>query len=302
VFLRQPDPGGLHDRPRIEEACDRTLLDASSCEECAASSPWCLRASTCVGASLYGHTHARTTAPQRAMQSSRSAALPGRSDLPPLRAGGVPGSRPPWPPRRRRACSRSAAPEHRHRGCRRGGDGGRWGAAAMTHAPDVVIMDYLLPDEAGVAAAARIIAAQPHVRILLLTGSDDLGVLQAALAAGCIVRWPAGSRTRPSPRIHSSRPSSWRRSGACSHGADPTSRNRHGQRNSRRCDPRHRQGSVHERFLLILILFLFTWLRRVHRTPPCSLRPEIGPKWYSPANSAREAVQQRGHPANGAPE
>src|ERR1700704_3387644 len=61
VFLRQPDPGGLHDRPRIDEACDRTLLDASSCEECAASSPWYLRASTCVGASLYGHTHARTT-------------------------------------------------------------------------------------------------------------------------------------------------------------------------------------------------------------------------------------------------
>jgi PAS domain S-box-containing protein len=59
-------------------------------------------------------------------------------------------------------------------------------AAAMRHAPDVVIMDHHLPDEAGVAAAARIIADRPQARILLLTGSDDLGVLQAALAAGCI--------------------------------------------------------------------------------------------------------------------
>jgi two-component system response regulator DevR len=59
-------------------------------------------------------------------------------------------------------------------------------AAAMIHAPDVVIMDQLLPDEPGVAAAARIIAERPLARILLLTGGGDLGVLHAAVAAGCI--------------------------------------------------------------------------------------------------------------------
>jgi DNA-binding NarL/FixJ family response regulator len=59
-------------------------------------------------------------------------------------------------------------------------------AAARAHAPDVIVMDEQLPDERGVAAAARIKAELPHIRVLLLTGSGDSGTLQAALEAGCI--------------------------------------------------------------------------------------------------------------------
>lgn len=33
--------------------------------------------------------------------------------------------------------------------------------AARTHVPDVIVMDHLLPDEPGVAAAARILAELP---------------------------------------------------------------------------------------------------------------------------------------------
>jgi len=57
---------------------------------------------------------------------------------------------------------------------------------ATTQPPDVVLMDYILPDGSGVDAAATILAAHPGVKILLLTGSDATGVLPAALEVGCV--------------------------------------------------------------------------------------------------------------------
>src|ERR1700681_1933428 len=49
-------------------------------------------------------------------------------------------------------------------------------AAAETN-PDVVLMDYRLPDGNGVEAAGQIKAAHPEVRIVMLTASSDESVL-----------------------------------------------------------------------------------------------------------------------------
>ena len=51
--------------------------------------------------------------------------------------------------------------------------------------PDVVLMDYHLPDRDGVAAAAAIRARNPEIMVVMLTGSSDDGVLIAAIDAGC---------------------------------------------------------------------------------------------------------------------
>src|SRR4029077_17355121 len=53
--------------------------------------------------------------------------------------------------------------------------------AAVAHAPDVILMDYLLPDGDGVAATARIRERLPDVKVILLTGSALPDVLSGAL-------------------------------------------------------------------------------------------------------------------------
>jgi DNA-binding NarL/FixJ family response regulator len=58
--------------------------------------------------------------------------------------------------------------------------------ATVTHTPDVVVVDYLLPDDVGAVAAARIATTMPGVKVIMLTGSDDPRALRAALAAGCV--------------------------------------------------------------------------------------------------------------------
>ena len=58
--------------------------------------------------------------------------------------------------------------------------------AAVRLKPDVIVMDYYLPDGDGVTAAARIKADQPSVKIILLTGSDDPDALQRAVDVGCL--------------------------------------------------------------------------------------------------------------------
>ena len=58
--------------------------------------------------------------------------------------------------------------------------------AAVTHRPDVVLMDYVLPDSDGAAAAARVRAAVPDAKVVMLTGSDEPAALFAAFDAGCI--------------------------------------------------------------------------------------------------------------------
>ncbi len=51
--------------------------------------------------------------------------------------------------------------------------------------PDVILMDYRLPDGDGVDAARRIKAAAPSVKVVMLTASGDEGVLRTAISAGC---------------------------------------------------------------------------------------------------------------------
>src|SRR5579864_6572689 len=57
--------------------------------------------------------------------------------------------------------------------------------AAEETNPDVVLMDYRLPDGNGVEAARRIKAATPAARIVMLTASSDDNVLRQAIEAGC---------------------------------------------------------------------------------------------------------------------
>jgi DNA-binding NarL/FixJ family response regulator len=56
---------------------------------------------------------------------------------------------------------------------------------AIEQRPDVILLDYLLPDARG-TDAARGILAEVDAKILLLTGSDDRDVLFAAIDAGCV--------------------------------------------------------------------------------------------------------------------
>jgi DNA-binding NarL/FixJ family response regulator len=51
--------------------------------------------------------------------------------------------------------------------------------------PDVVVMDYRLPDGAGTDATRQIRDVDDDAPVLLLTGADDPGVVTAALDAGC---------------------------------------------------------------------------------------------------------------------
>ncbi len=58
--------------------------------------------------------------------------------------------------------------------------------AALELAPDVVIMDLHLPGISGVEAIRRILAAQPAVRVLVLTMMDDDSSVFAAMRAGSL--------------------------------------------------------------------------------------------------------------------
>jgi DNA-binding NarL/FixJ family response regulator len=58
--------------------------------------------------------------------------------------------------------------------------------AATAQQPDVILMDYDLPDGDGISAAARIRHEHPNINIVLLTGSDDTVALQRAVDAGCL--------------------------------------------------------------------------------------------------------------------
>lgn len=51
--------------------------------------------------------------------------------------------------------------------------------------PNVVLMDYALPDGDGVTATAAIKASQPDVNVVMLTSFLDEDVLVAAIEAGC---------------------------------------------------------------------------------------------------------------------
>jgi DNA-binding NarL/FixJ family response regulator len=56
---------------------------------------------------------------------------------------------------------------------------------ACTHRPDVVLLDYQLPDGDGVSAATELKRAHPATRVVMLTAFTSHAVLVAAMDAGC---------------------------------------------------------------------------------------------------------------------
>lgn len=57
--------------------------------------------------------------------------------------------------------------------------------AVATHQPDVVVMDYNLPDGDGASAARQITQRWPSVRVIMLTGSSEEAAVFEAAWGGC---------------------------------------------------------------------------------------------------------------------
>lgn len=56
--------------------------------------------------------------------------------------------------------------------------------AAIELSPDVIVMDLRMPGLGGIEATRRVVAAAPHVRVLVLTMLEDDSSVFAALRAG----------------------------------------------------------------------------------------------------------------------
>jgi DNA-binding NarL/FixJ family response regulator len=58
-------------------------------------------------------------------------------------------------------------------------------ASVRMHSPDVVLMDYELPDGDGASATQRIKGEVPDAQVVMVTSFDDEGILVRAIEAGC---------------------------------------------------------------------------------------------------------------------
>ncbi len=58
--------------------------------------------------------------------------------------------------------------------------------AATKHRPDVVLMDYSLPDGDGVSTAAALVRERPAIKVILVTGGDARSAVRRAIQAGCV--------------------------------------------------------------------------------------------------------------------
>ena len=58
-------------------------------------------------------------------------------------------------------------------------------AAVAKHNPDVVLLDYRLPDQDGIETARMMKAQSPASRVVMLTAASDDDVLRRAIQAGC---------------------------------------------------------------------------------------------------------------------
>jgi DNA-binding NarL/FixJ family response regulator len=63
--------------------------------------------------------------------------------------------------------------------------GGEGLVLADRHDPDVVLVDYQMPDRDGVQIAAEIKQRHPKTYVVILTGSTDDAVMLAAIEVGC---------------------------------------------------------------------------------------------------------------------
>ena len=57
--------------------------------------------------------------------------------------------------------------------------------ACRAASPDIVVMDYHLPDGDGIDTARRILAEHPGTKVLMLTAQNKESVLVRAIEAGC---------------------------------------------------------------------------------------------------------------------
>ncbi len=66
--------------------------------------------------------------------------------------------------------------------------------AALDTIPDVVVIDYWLPDGDGADGARQLIDALPGLRVIMLTGRDDDTARAQAFDAGCCAFVAKGAR------------------------------------------------------------------------------------------------------------